>query len=164
MFELVVNVDMKPLSVLGPTGLTVILSMASAAAQLIYEGPLGFYDPIHTRDNGLQYSQVTGVAGNYFSGASTRYDGASSARGATAWIARADGTTTRVGLYGGIYGSSYQLSTVMHVNADGVSAGTSGFYTGFSGFGTATWIATGDGATAQTGLTSALYTLSLIHI
>lgn len=142
-------------------GAALSLSLASTMAQPTYEARLGLYGPEHTNNLGKQYSELSGVSGDFFRGSSRRYNGTSAWLGDSAWIAHSTGQTVQVGLTGGLFGSitTTQTSAVQFLNASGASAGRSAYLPSGVYAGDAAWVANSAGVTTQVGLyNSPLYT------
>jgi hypothetical protein len=119
---------------------------------------LGYTDSIHTDTDGTQYSRIEFLndAGQA-AGVSHRYGGFA-APGQTAWL-YSNGTTQRVGLFGGNYTRSdgYEYTDVVGLNASGQAIGHSDIYLPGASAGDAAWICS-NGKITRIGYFDAVHT------
>jgi hypothetical protein len=125
---------------------------------------IGFLDATHTRSDGYQNSDATGLNESGFAaGVSERFDGAS-ALGYSAWLYDSAGaTTTRVGLFDAAHTRSdgYQLSLVGAPNESGLAVGYSDRFDAGSFMGHSLWLYdAADQTTTRVGLFDAEHTRS----
>lgn len=126
--------------------------------------PVGFYTGIHLAGNGIARSEILDLNElGYAAGFSSQFDEPGTAFdsiGSTAWIARPDGTTIRVGLYDAEHtfgGFSGNVATRINAS-DSAIGGAWRFGPGGYQLGSDAWVANAAGQTTRLGLTDALHT------
>ncbi len=158
----------------GPSGgvLVPLLLLIAATTPAFAVGPiirLGLYDAPYTDNAGVQVSNLADAKGNFATGYSNRYTGATTYPGIAVWVADgASGMTTRIGFFdsdytqsGGAengYQYSYQYSNT-NLLQDAYVAGYSQKYNGTSPLGQAAWVAdAASGITTRVGFFDSSYT------
>lgn len=144
-----------------PILVSLTAACSASAAPIIR---LGLYDAPYTDNNGRQFSLLNGADGNFASGTSLKYAGATNL-GSAAWVANAaSGLTTRIGFFDSTYTQTggtqngCQQSRDTFFN-DGAVAGYSTKYNGTTYLGQATWVAdAATGTTTRVGLTGSEFT------
>lgn len=122
---------------------------------------IGLVDAEHTSSSGAQESvaELLGESGRV-TGYSLRYVGSSYA-GQSAWVASADGVTTRVGLTGAEFTSAdgFQYNSAEYLTAGGRILGYAERYNGGDTWlGEASWVASTNGETTKIGLYDGTHT------
>ena len=131
--------------------------------------PIGFRTGRHAGPGNLAYSGIVGLNdAGYAIGFSAQFTATSAAptdaRGRTAWIARPDATTVRVGLYGSAYDrGGFQYNVPRTQDSGGGVAGTAERYISGSYRGLDAWVADATGETRRIGLLDAPHVRADLH-